>query len=138
MIPHRTATVLRPLEVHDDLDPQPLRLLTDTNRSHVAQADEQHAHAQRVRRLWRDGGLHLPVKRRKKRLTGICTHVGVTHPIRTNALWVLSFKFDTTIDADDVVRLLDELELKRELARGFVRIDNVAEFVSRRRGLEPH
>ena len=30
----------------------------------------------RVRRLWRDEGLRVPVKRHKKRLTGIGTHVG--------------------------------------------------------------
>jgi hypothetical protein len=34
----------------------------------------------RVRRLWREEGLKVPYKRRKKRLTGIGTHVGAMCP----------------------------------------------------------
>ncbi len=49
----------------------------------------------RVRRLWRDEGLRVPTKKRKKRLTGIGTHVGAMCPIRPNALWALDFQFDT-------------------------------------------
>jgi putative transposase len=40
----------------------------------------------RIRRLWRDEGLRVPQKKRKKRLTGIGTHVGAMCPIRPNAL----------------------------------------------------
>jgi hypothetical protein len=36
----------------------------------------------RIRRLWRDEGLRVPCKRRKKRLCGIGTHVGAMSPIR--------------------------------------------------------
>ena len=36
----------------------------------------------RVRRLWRDEGLRVPQKRRKKRLTGVVNHVGAFCPIR--------------------------------------------------------
>ncbi len=111
----------------------------------------------RIRRLWRDEGLRVPTKRRKKRLTGIGTHVGAMCPLRPNALWALDFQFDTTadgrtlkmlnvideftrealaieahrsIDADDVVKILDRLVLARAMAPGFVRFDNGPEFIA--------
>lgn len=110
----------------------------------------------RVRRLWREEGLRVPVKRRKKRLSGIGTHVGAMCPIRPNVLWALDFQFDTTIDgktlkmlnvideytrecpaivvdrslnADAVVTLLDRLAAQRG-APAFVRFDNGPEFVA--------
>jgi hypothetical protein len=54
---------------------------------------------QAIRRLWRDEGLKVPCKRRKKRLTGIGTHVGAICPIRPNALWALDFQVDVTATA---------------------------------------
>lgn len=111
----------------------------------------------RVRRLWRDEGLRVPNKRRKKRLTGIGAPVGAMCPIRPNALWALDFQFDTTTDgrtlkmlnvideftreclaievhrsisADDVVTVLDRLVAERGMAPGFVRFDNGPEFVA--------
>lgn len=111
----------------------------------------------RIRRLWRDEGLRVPTRRRKKRLTGIGAPVGAMCPIRPNALWALDFQFDTTadgrtlkmlnvideftreclaievhrsIDADDVVRILDRLVLERGMAPGFVRFDNGPEFIA--------
>ena len=110
----------------------------------------------RVRRLWRDEGLRVPHKRRKKRLSGVGTHVGAMCPIRPNALWALDFQFDTTadgrtlkmlnvideftleclaievdraIDADAVVAALDRLAAQRS-APAFVRSDNGPEFVA--------
>lgn len=110
----------------------------------------------RIRRLWREEGLKVPFKRRKKRLTGIGTHVGAMCPIRPNALWALDFQFDTlangktikmlnvideytrecpaivvdrSIDADAVVALLDRLTAERG-APGFLRFDNGPEFVA--------
>jgi putative transposase len=92
----------------------------------------------------------VPYKRRKKRLTGVGTHVGAMCPIRPNALWAMDFQFDVTvdgrtikllnviddytrecpaivversIDADAVVALLDRLSAQRG-APGFVRFDN--------------
>ncbi len=41
----------------------------------------------RVRRLWRDEGLRVPTKKRKKRLTGVGAHVGAMCPIRPNVSW---------------------------------------------------
>lgn len=111
----------------------------------------------RIRRLWRDEGLRVPTRKRKKRLTGIGTHVGAMCPIRPNALWALDFQFDTTadgrtlkmlnvideftrealtidvhrtIDADDVVNILDRLVAERGMAPGFVRFDNGPEFIA--------
>ena len=52
----------------------------------------------RIRRLWRDEGLQVPQRRKKKRLTGIGVAVGAMCPIRPNALWALDFQFDVTID----------------------------------------
>ncbi len=50
----------------------------------------------RVRRLWRQEGLRVPRRRRKKRLTGLGTQVGSFCPIRPNVVWALDFQFDTT------------------------------------------
>jgi len=49
----------------------------------------------RVRRLWRDEGLQVPTKTKKKRLTGVGTHVGAMSLIAPTALWALDFHFDT-------------------------------------------
>ena len=110
----------------------------------------------RVRRLWREEGLRVPQRRRKKRLVGIGTHVGAMCPIRPDALWALDFQFDATIDgrqvkllnvideftrealaivvdhsidADRVVGTLARLAVERGQAPGFVRFDNGPEFV---------
>ena len=106
----------------------------------------------RVRRLWREEGLRVPQRRRKKRLTGIGVVVGAMSPIRPNVLWAMDFQFDTTadgrtlkmlnvideftrealainvdraIDADWVVAVLDGLALKLG-APAYVRFDTTA------------
>lgn len=111
----------------------------------------------RVRRLWRDEGLRVPTKRKKKRLTGVGTHVGAMTPIVPNALWAMDFQFDQTIDgrqvkllniideftreclaivvdhsidAERVVGTLARLAIERGRAPAFVRFDNGPEFVS--------
>ena len=111
----------------------------------------------KVRRLWRDEGLRVPTKRKKKRLTGIGSHVGAMCPIAPNALWALDFQFDTTIDgrtlklfnvideytreclsitvdrsidADYVVAVLDRISVERGRSPAFVRFDNGPEFVA--------
>jgi len=111
----------------------------------------------RVRRLWREEGLRVPQKGKKKRLTGIGTHVGAMSPIRPDALWALDFQFDATIDgrqvkllniideytreclaivvdhsidADGVVATLARLAIERGQPPAFVRFDNGPEFVS--------
>lgn len=110
----------------------------------------------RVRRLWRDEGLRVPQRRRKKRLTGIGTAVGAMCPIAPNVIWAMDFQFDTTADgrtikmlnvideftrealaihvdrainADGVVDILDQLTLAHG-APHYVRFDNGPEFVA--------
>ena len=110
----------------------------------------------RIRRLWRDEGLRVPQRRRKKRLTGIGVAVGAMSPIRPNVIWAMDFQFDTTadgrtlkmlnvideftrealaievdrsIDADGVVDVLDRLALIHG-APHYVRFDNGPEFVA--------
>jgi putative transposase len=97
----------------------------------------------RIRRLWREEGLRVPQRRKKKRLTGIGVAVGAMSPIRPNVIWAMDLAFDTTadgrtvkmlnvideftrealaidvdraIDADGVVAVLDGLALARGAA----------------------
>ena len=111
----------------------------------------------RVRRLWRDEGLRVPQRRRKKRLVGIGIQVGAFSPIRPNVVWAMDFQFDTTadgrqmkmlnvideftreclaievdrsIDADHVVDVLERIALQRGGPPVFVRFDNGPEFVA--------
>ena len=111
----------------------------------------------RIRRLWREEGLRVPQRRKKKRLTGIGVAVGAMSPIRPNVIWAMDFQFDTTadgrtlkmlnvideftrealaidvdlraIDADGVVDVLDRLALKQGAPHD-VRFDNGPEFVA--------
>jgi putative transposase len=110
----------------------------------------------RICRLWRDEGLRVPQRRRKKRLTGIGVAVGAMSPIRPNVIWAMDFQFDTTADgrtvkmlnvideftrealaidvdrainADGVVEVLDRLAHQRG-APHYVRFDNGPEFVA--------
>ena len=110
----------------------------------------------RIRRLWREEGLRVPQRRKKKRLTGIGVAVGAMSPICPNVIWAMDFQFDTTadgrtlkmlnvideftrealaievdrgIDADGVVDVLDRLALKHG-APHYVRFDNGPEFVA--------
>ena len=64
----------------------------------------------RVRRLWRDEGLQVPQKRKRKRLTGIGVHIGPMSLIAPNALWAMDFQFDHTIDGRQVkiLNVIDE------------------------------
>lgn len=104
----------------------------------------------RIRRLWRQEGLRVPQRRRKKRMTGIGVAVGAMSPIRPNIIWAMDFQFDTTadgrtlkmlnvideftrealaievdrsIDADGVVEVLDRLALMHG-APHYVRFDS--------------
>ena len=109
-----------------------------------------------VRRLWREEGLRVPRRSRKKRLAGVGTQVGGFCPIQPDVVWALDFQFDTTacgrtlkllnvideytrecpailvdrgIDADQVVAVLDRLLLERG-APGYLRFDNGPEFIA--------
>ena len=52
----------------------------------------------RSRQLWRDEGLRVPQRRRKKRLTGMGVAVGAMPPIRPDVIWAIDSQFVTTAD----------------------------------------
>ena len=110
----------------------------------------------RVHRLWREEGLKVPYRKKKKRLTGIGVMVGDMRPIRPNVVWAMDFQFDQTSDlktvkllnvideftreclaidvgrsitADDVVARLEQLSAERG-APCYLRMDNGPEFVA--------
>ena len=116
----------------------------------AARRDGWRVNDKRIQRLWREEGLKVPYRKRKKPHRGIGAAVGAMCPITPNALWALDFQFDTTadnrtikllnivdeftrecpgivvdrsIDADRVVATLDRLALERG-APTFVRFDN--------------
>ena len=81
----------------------------------------------------------MPTGRKKKRLTGVGTHIGAISLIRANALWAMDFQFDRmveytrecltivvdhNIDAERVVGTLVLLAVERGQAPAFVRFDN--------------
>jgi putative transposase len=111
----------------------------------------------RIQRLWRDEGLRVPYRHRKKHHRGTGTALGAMCPIVPNGLWALDFQFDTTtdgrtikllnvideftrealavvaersIDADQVVATLDRLVVSRGRPPAFVRFDNGPEFIA--------
>lgn len=126
-------------------------------RAHDALRDEGwRVNHKRVQRLWREEGLKVPYRKKKKRLTGIGVQVGAMRPIRPNVIWAMDFQFDQTSDlrtikilniideftrecltidvsrsitADDVVNRLDQLAKERG-APCYVRMDNGPEFVA--------
>jgi putative transposase len=61
-------------------------------------ADSWSVNKKRVRRPWRDEGLRVVRRKRKKPLRGK-GHVGAFCPIRPNVLWALDFQFNQTTDA---------------------------------------
>jgi putative transposase len=114
------------------------------------------ANRKRVQRLWRDEGLRVPRRRRKRPLRGATSSVGAFCPIRPNVLWALDFQFDQTDDgrplkllnvideftrecpamrverslnADDVVDTLDRIAMVRGYPK-YLRADNGPEFVA--------
>ena len=110
----------------------------------------------RIHRLWRDEGLRVPYRKKKRPLRGIGVAVGAFSPIRPNVVWALDFQFDQTrdgrmlkllnvideytreclaidvdrsIDADGVVRCLERLAAERG-APAYVRFDHGPEFIA--------
>jgi putative transposase len=126
-------------------------------RAHDALRDEGHrVNHKKVQRLWREEGLKVPYRKKKKRLTGIGIQVGAMRPIAPNVIWAMDFQFDQTSDlrtvkmlniideftreclaidvsrsitAEDVVTRLDHLAQERG-APCYVRMDNGPEFVA--------
>ncbi len=67
----------------------------------------------RVQRLWREEGLTVPYRKRKKPHRGVGAAVGAMCPIAPNAIWALDFQFDTTV----VGRTLKLLNVVDEFTR---------------------
>jgi putative transposase len=118
--------------------------------------DGRRVNDKRIQRLWREEGLRVPYRKRKRPHRGVGTAVGAMCPIRPNVLWALDFQFDVTvdgrtlkllnlvdeftrecpaivvdrsIDADRVVAVLDRLALQR-VAPTHLRSDNGPEFIA--------
>jgi len=112
----------------------------------------------RVQRLWREEGLRVPQKRRKRQRRGDSTVPGDRlRAERPDHVWAFDFQFDVTqdgrlvkllyvvdeftrealameaerrIDADKVVEVLDRIVRERGTHPGFVRCDNGPEMTS--------
>ncbi len=110
----------------------------------------------RIHRLWRDEGLRVPYRKKKRPLRGIGVPVGAFSPIRPGVVWAMDSQFDQTrdgrllkllnvideytreclaidvsrsIDADGVVTCLERLAFERG-APACVRFDHGPEFIS--------
>jgi putative transposase len=68
-----------------------------------------HVNAKRVQRLWRDEGLKVPYRRKKRPLLGLGVQVGAFCPARPNVVWAIDFQFDQTDDAK-VLKLLNIID----------------------------
>ena len=66
--------------------------------AHQAREEGWNVNRKKIQRLWRDEGLRVPSRKRKKRLAGIGTAVGAMCPIRPNVIWAGDFQFDQTAD----------------------------------------
>lgn len=125
-------------------------------RAHVGLREQGwRVNRKRVRRLWREEGLRVPARKRKKPHRGVGV-IGALCPIRPNVLWAMDFQFDQTSDgrnlkllniidehtrealavdversitADMVVATLDRLVGLRG-APAYLRFDNGPEFIA--------
>jgi putative transposase len=122
----------------------------------AALVDGWHVNHKKIQRLWREEGLKVPYRKKKKRLTGVGVVMGAMRPIQPNVVWAMDFQFDQTsnlrtikmlniideytreclaidvarsITADDVVNRLDALAAERGAPR-YLRMDNGPEFVA--------
>jgi transposase InsO family protein len=112
----------------------------------------------RVQRLWREEGLRVPARRRKRMRLGASTNSAARlRAERADQVWALDFQFDTTdagrilkllhvvdehtrealailvarrIDADRTVAVLERLVRERGRAPEFVRMDNGPELTA--------
>jgi putative transposase len=112
----------------------------------------------RTQRLWREEGLRVPQRRRKRQRLGTSTvPVERLRAARPDHVWALDFQFDQTadgrilkllhvvdeftrealaiecrrrIDADHTVAVLDRLVAERGTAPGFIRCDNGPELTA--------
>jgi putative transposase len=112
----------------------------------------------KIQRLWREEGLRVPQRKRKRLRLGDSTVAAVRlRAERPNHVWAMDFQFDTTvdgrtlkllhvvdehtrealairvarsIDADHAVRVLDQIVRERGVAPELVRMDNGPEMTA--------
>jgi transposase InsO family protein len=128
-------------------------------RAHAVLVREGHVcNRKKIQRLWREEGLRVPVKRRKRqRLGASTTPADRLHAERPDHVWALDYQFDVTstgrtikilhvvdeytresladvvaysIDADATVNALDEVVADRRTAPTFIRCDNGPELTA--------
>jgi putative transposase len=82
--------------------------------AHQAREEGWAVNRKKIQRLWRDEGLRVVHRKRKRRLTGIGTAVGAMCPTRPNAVWAGDFQFDQTGDGRPLKLLNIVDEFSRE------------------------
>ena len=85
----------------------------------AARRDGWRVNDKRIQRLWREEGLRVPYRKRKKPLRGVGATVGAMCLIAPNALWARDSQFDTTADN----RTLKLLNIVDEFTRECLTID---------------
>jgi putative transposase len=128
-------------------------------RAHAVLIREGHAcNRKKIQRLWREEGLRVPVKRRKRQRLGISTTpADRLRAERPDHVWALDYQFDVTstgrtikilhvvdeytresladvvaynIDADATVNALDKIVSARKTTPAFIRCDNGPELTA--------
>jgi putative transposase len=76
---------------------------------HAARAHGWYVNHKRLQRLWREEGLRVPQRRRRKRV-GASTTTGIAAADAPNRVWAVDFQFDATTDGRPVkiVSMVDE------------------------------
>ena len=99
------------------------------NAYHDARDEGWHVNQKKIQRLWREEGLRVPQKRRRKRL-GTSTTPNPPKADAPNRVWAVDFQFDATTDGRPVkiVSIVDEHT--RECLGGLVECLNINIFWS--------
>jgi hypothetical protein len=106
------------------------RAFTEAKRSGWPRVNKK-----RVHRLWREEGLRVPYRKRKKPLRGIGVAMGAFCPLHPNVVWAMDFQFDQTTDGR-MLKLLNVIDertrecLAIEVARS-IDADGVAAVLER-------
>jgi transposase InsO family protein len=76
---------------------------------HDARGEGWTVNHKKIQRLWREEGLRVPQRRRRKRL-GTSTTIGLPKADAPNKVWAVDFQFDATTDGRPVkiVSIIDE------------------------------
>jgi len=79
------------------------------NAYHDARGEGWIVNHKKIQRIWREEGLRVPIKKRRKRL-GSSTAAGLPKADAPNKVWAVDFQFDATTDGRPVkiVSIVDE------------------------------